>query len=720
MEKGYLGINIYLEQKKYCHHMKKILLTLFIFSSAITRSQIISTVAGNGILGFSGDGGLAVMARLNNPQDVAIDLLGNLYIADTYNNLVRKVDSLGVITTIAGNGASAFGGDGGPALIAGLSAEGLDFDTSGNLYIADILNHRIRKINSSGIITTIAGNGTPGYSGDGTSAVSAKLNYPSAVACDRYGNIYIADTYNNRVRKVNPSGIITTVAGNGSTGYSGDGIPATSASVFLPRGVAVDKTGNLYISEYGNSRIRKVSASGIISTFAGVSTTGFGGDGGPATDAQLQNPMHIRFDTSGNLFIADYGNSIIRIVDPSGIINRFAGNTSFSYYGDGGSAILAGLNQPAGVAIGYNCAKNVFIADGLNSRIRMVTENHSPVFIRGDSQNIAYCYTSAPYNIDTLLSISDLDTGQPLVWSVLIPPYHGAVVASYSATSTGGIITPAGLSYTPVTGFIGTDSFRVRVTDCNHAAAAYTTVYVSIDSLPDAGSITGPEPDLCVGDSITLIDSAAGGVWSASNSNATVAGGIVTGLAAGYDTIAYTVINACGIASTSQFVTIFPLPAPISGTSDICMPDVAAFTDPTSGGTWESSDPAIANINSVTGDAVGVSPGSFTITYTLSTGCFVTKMVTINTPPCVNEVQQTSIDEMPVITPNPATDEITIQMSKNAYKECAIINYIGQVLITQKLSAEQTKINITTLPPGIYYTRLSGDSYTQMLRFVKL
>jgi sugar lactone lactonase YvrE len=220
---------------------------------------IITTVAGNGIPGYSGDGGPATSASLSGPSGVVVDATGNLLIADSSNYRIRRVDaSTGIITTVAGNGIRGFSGDGGPATSASLSPIGVAVDATGNLFIADTGNHRIRRVDeSTGIITTVAGNGIRGFSGDGGPATSASLNYPTGVAVDGSGNLFIADAANNRIRWVDAStGIITTVAGNGMPDYSGDGGPATSASLNGPSGVVVDAAGNLFIADNDNKRIR--------------------------------------------------------------------------------------------------------------------------------------------------------------------------------------------------------------------------------------------------------------------------------------------------------------------------------------------------------------------------------------------------------------------------------------------------------------------------------
>ncbi len=338
----------------------------------VTPGGVISTVAGIGTKGFSGDGGPATSAQLFDSRGVAVDTAGNLFIADTFNQRVRKVTPGGVISTAAGNGTDGFSGDGGPATSAMLdSPSGVAVDTAGNLFIADTSNQRSRKVTPGGVISTVAGNGTDGFSGDGGPATSAMLDSPSGVAVDTVGNLFIADTSNQRVRKVTPVGVISTVAGIGTKGFSGDGGPATSAQLFNPRGVAVDTAGNLFIADFYNQRVRKVTPVGVISTVAGIGTNGFSGDGGPATSAQFFNPSGIAVDTAGNLFIADSNNHRVRKVTPVGVISTVAGNGTYGFSGDGGPASSAQLDNPWLVAV--DTAGNLFISDFYNQRVRKVT-----------------------------------------------------------------------------------------------------------------------------------------------------------------------------------------------------------------------------------------------------------------------------------------------------------------------------------------------------------
>jgi trimeric autotransporter adhesin len=333
----------------------------------------LAVVAGTGAGGFGGDGGPATSASLNFPEGVAVDAQGNLFIADTFNSRIRRVDAAtGIITTVAGNGQSGYSGDGGPATSASLAAPtGLALDAQGNMFIADNLNNRIRRVDvATGTITTVAGNGQPGYSGDGGPATSASLAAPGGVALDAQGNLFIADAGNARVRRVDAAtGTITTVAGNGQPGDGGDGGPATSAHFIQPEGVVVDAQGNLFIADSGSGRIRRVDAmTGIITTVAGNGSGGFSGDGGPATSAALSDPAGVALDAQDNLFIADSGNGRVRRVEAAtAIVTTVAGGGSG---GDGGPATSAILVRPDGVA--PDSSGNVFIADTGNVRIRHV------------------------------------------------------------------------------------------------------------------------------------------------------------------------------------------------------------------------------------------------------------------------------------------------------------------------------------------------------------
>jgi len=354
-------------------------------------SAIITTVAGNGALGYSGDGGAATNATLGNPYGVAVDSHGNVFIADTGNQRIREVGTNGIITTVAGNGALGYSGDGGAATNATLgNPYGVAVDAYGNVYIADTGNDRIREVGTNGVITTVAGNGTLGYSGDGGAATNATLGHPYGVAVDSHGNVFIADAGNQRIREVGTNGNIATVAGNGTLGYSGDGGAATNASINQPRSVAVDAFGNLFIADAGNNCIREVDTNGIIATVAGIGTVGYSGDGGSATEAELNNPTAVAVDGMGDIFMADSGNNCIREVDVSGVISTVAGNGTSAFSGDGTLAMEAELNDP--VAVALDETGNAFIADSGNNRIREVVLQGPALVLTNVATNSAGSY----------------------------------------------------------------------------------------------------------------------------------------------------------------------------------------------------------------------------------------------------------------------------------------------------------------------------------------
>jgi sugar lactone lactonase YvrE len=353
--------------------IKLLFLVASVISLRCAEAQIINTIAGNGTSGYSGDGGAAVSASLHNPWQVTLDTLGTIYFVDESNNRIRKIDTTGIITTVAGTGVYGFSGDGGLATSAQLLAcDGVAVDSHGNIYIADSGNHRIRKINPAGIISTYAGNGVMGYSGDGGLATLAKLYGPGMLAIDAMDNLYFCDGFNGwAVRKIDPSGIITRVAGKDSAGFSGDGGMATQARIAGIAGITFDVAGNIYLADFNNQRIRRIDHSGIINTIAGTGVAGYGGDGGPALLAELYNPTGIKEDASGNLYISDANNNRIRKIDPLGTITTIVGTGTGGFAGDGGPAINAELWYPYDVA--FDKQGNLIIADNANNRIRKVT-----------------------------------------------------------------------------------------------------------------------------------------------------------------------------------------------------------------------------------------------------------------------------------------------------------------------------------------------------------
>lgn len=342
-------------------------------SSGTASGARIETYAGRGETGYSGDGGPARSASFNEPRSVAIDSAGVVYVADSFNHCVRRIGADGGITTVAGTGVAGYSGDGGPAAQAQLDwPQSVAVDPAGRwLFIADTSNHRVRLVDlASGLISTVAGTGTGGFSGDGGPATQATLISPKDVLLLGDGSWLVADSGNDRVRRVSPAGDIVTVAGAGAPGYSGDGGPATAAQFDGPRGLAADGAGNVYIADDNNDRVRRVGPDGIVVTVAGNGTTGFGGDGGPAGAAALNRPRDVVVGPDGTLYVADSANHRVRVVAPDGTISTLAGTGRGSYGGDGGPANKASLFLPRGLDRGPG--GDIYVADTYNDRVRRI------------------------------------------------------------------------------------------------------------------------------------------------------------------------------------------------------------------------------------------------------------------------------------------------------------------------------------------------------------
>jgi len=334
----------------------------------------INTIAGSDIFGYTGDGGPASEATFNSPGNVYVDKWGNIFISDLGNNVIRKIDvRTGIINTVAGNGIFGYSGDGGPATEASLGAAfQTAVDHEGNLIISDLANNRIRRVDRfTGIITTLAGTGNPGYNGDGHKALETDLFVTFGVVFDNMGNLIFSDGSGLRIRKMDMrTKIITTVAGNGERGFSGDGGPATMASLNFVWNLALDHEGNIYFGDAENLRVRRVDThTGIISTIAGNGIFGNSGIGGPAKDASFEHPVGITFDNQDNLFISDEVLSQVYMIDKhTGILNLIAGNGTNGFYGDGGPASQALLFHPNSISADNN--GNIYISDNNNNRTR--------------------------------------------------------------------------------------------------------------------------------------------------------------------------------------------------------------------------------------------------------------------------------------------------------------------------------------------------------------
>ena len=338
------------------------------------ESGIITTVAGTGERGHAGDGGPASAALMSEPFMCAFDTAGNMYVAEAMNHCIRRIDrDTGVITAIAGTGVEGYSGDGGPATEATFNQPySLQVDSNGDVYVVDRLNYVIRRIEAAtGVITTVAGTGEQAYGGDDRPAVEAKFREPNDCFLDGRGGLLIADVQDQRIRRLDlASGIITTFAGNGAKERVGDGLPATEASILGARAICMDGAGNTYIAEREGNGIRKVDANGVMSTLAGTGEFGYTGDGGPASSATWGGPKAIRCDHSGNVLVVDTENHAIRRIDAAtGYVTTIAGGRRGGE-GDGGRAEAAAMDRPHGLDV--DAAGNIYIADSNNHRVRVV------------------------------------------------------------------------------------------------------------------------------------------------------------------------------------------------------------------------------------------------------------------------------------------------------------------------------------------------------------
>lgn len=423
----------------------------------VSTGGIISTVAGNGNYRIAPEGSAAVRSYLSIPHSIAIAADGSLYIADAQSHRIVRVSKEGAMTTVAGTGQFGYSGDGGPATRARIYyPKGVALDRAGNLYISDTLNSVVRRVNPQGIISTFAGTGKPGFTGDGGPAAAADLNYPTGVTTDAEGNLYIADSINHAVRMVNTRGIITTLAGTGVEGFSGDGGPAKSARMHTPYSVTVDAAGNIYIADIYNHRIRRINRNGVMETIAGTGQTMPGGEGVQAKQTSVYTPTRIVLDEAGNIYYTEQITSLVRRISPSGIVNTIAGNGRSGFSGDGRIATEASMYWPLDLAM--DPQGNLYVVDSTNHRIRKLlvtppdvaapvqTLNFSaeagggrtatqPVNLSGSIPGIAYQVRASTADGGAWLRVTPEAGGLPVTLEAAVDP-AGLAAGTYTGTIT--------------------------------------------------------------------------------------------------------------------------------------------------------------------------------------------------------------------------------------------------------------------------------------------
>jgi Secretion system C-terminal sorting domain len=430
------------------------LTTLLLLTTTFCHAQIITTIAGNGTIALNGDN-LQATASGMKPNTIAID--GEfIYFIDTHNCMVRKIDAMGITSVVAGDGTFGYGGDNGPATNAQLDAPvSIALDSHSNLYVSTAADHRIRKITNDGIIITIAGTGSFGYNGDNRPATSAELFYPYLGGVDDLGNIYFGDYDNHRVRKISNTGIITTIAGNGTNTSSGNNGPATAAGVGTPGFVFLSTIGDIYVPDNSFNCIYKITTSGIITTIAGTGASGYSGDGGPATNATFLTLNSVTMDFFGNIYLGDCGANVVRKIDPTGIISTVAGTGVAGFSGDDGPATAAELDCANFVTI--NSSGNVFVADYNNDRIRKITFN--PEAVPGiSSSNTTLTLYPNPAGNELTITSPMLTEGTVVITNLL-----GQAVLTqrcHAITTTIDVADlPQGVYLVSITGLAGTAKF---------------------------------------------------------------------------------------------------------------------------------------------------------------------------------------------------------------------------------------------------------------------
>ncbi len=717
----------------------------------VSASGIITTVAGVNIGGYSTDGGAATVTTLGQPSAVFVDRTGNILISDFDNNRIRNVSSSGVISTLAGHSSlyfsGGYSGDGGMATDAYLNfPAGIFKDNHDNLYVVDRGNNCIRKVDVYGVITTIAGiGGSYGNSGDGGPATDAQLACPKGVFVDAFDNIFIADQCTNSIRKINAAGIISTIAGasDGSSGYSGDGGSAVSATLNYPTGIVGDALGNLYISDSYNHRVRKVDVSGIITTLAGNGSAGFSGDGGPASVASLNFPTGISLDRNGNIYLADEWNHRIRKINVhssnhSPIFNSSNPITLCQDYGAFPiSEQLAVKDLDAGQTLTWS------IVSGPRHGTASVSYSDASNGFIVRPTGVTYTPATGYAGYDTMvLNISDGIASSTSTFRITVNPKPSApVISGASTVCQGGTTT---LTATPSGGFWGSMDGNTRtgtttgiVTGMGgpsgmiyyngpynaYGCRTQTRTLITVLGYPAMPVLTGA-PNVCPGASTTISASAAGGTWASSSAGvaSVTTAGIVTGILTGTASISYAITNGCftSTGTKSIYVASATTVPPITGTGDLHMPATITLANSLSGGTWSSVSTSVA-IVSAAGVVTGIAGGYDTIVYAYTNSCGITTSVwkrihVYAVGGRIAAVADAGFDVL--VYPNPTTGCVTVQLPFAAPTEVEVFDMLGMRMAVKQSNTLSTELDLGLLPVGVYLLRIHAAEKVYTRRVV--
>lgn len=713
-------------------HIRLLAFFLMVIGTSLhTSAQHVSvTVAGSGRRGYYGDGGLARMAKLNRNTQICVDANQNVYFSDQTSRVIRKISGKdGTITTIAGGGSST--SDGIPATNATLFVQGLCTDPAGNIYV---LSGNIKRIDATtNIITTYAGGGTS--TAEGIPATAALISAAS-ICSDNTGNIYL--TTNHRVRKIDGSTYtISTVAGSGLSGYSGDGGPALLANLNIPGYIAADDTGNIYFSDVyatGINRIRRIHHStGTISTVIGATTTSAPVEYCLGLDLGVGPISGLTCDRDGCVVISETSCSCRKWSPATDTVYPLAGNFTIESFDDDTTSIYAYMNTNHGVCVDNE--NNYYVADTANRRVRKIIPlSTKPKFAFGNGQYITPCPGGGGHRLDSLLWIADIDLAQIETWTIASTPTHGSLSGfPVTAPSKGRFKTtkPLDLFYTPDASYMGEDFFKVKVSD--GSSSDTLTIYVSVQPPPSI-AITTPD-SICTGTMLSVSTSVEGGSWGSINGYVAVGANdsitaTLASVSGGFDTVTYSVNFGC-ITTAKNAIRINPSlsSAVVWGPDTICVGETALFSSPMSGGTWTTTNYAVSIIDLSSGVCNGILPGINYVQYNVSNECgaatnsktlVVKDCGTTNTEP----VKETGVPPYSIF-PNPASEKLSVKLNgpvKNPAK-LIILNALGQEMMNTDLEIKATtySIDITSLPPGAYLaTFKSAESFsTQKFNVVK-